>query len=98
MDIKKAIAKAGAGVWEDMASMGEEALRGEVLKAQASIREVEAAQEADEELTRAKDTVRELRAPYTDALKSQKARTFLALYRLDELGKAPEADAAGDEG
>ena len=85
--LKRAVGLAGTGVWEDMCSMGPEALRGEVLKAAQGIQETQDAQAADEGLADAQAQVRELRAPYQDALKAQRARTALALYRLAELGQ-----------
>lgn len=90
--LKRAVDAAGTGVWQDMCSMGPDALNAEVLKAAQGIQDAQTAQEQDEGLDAAQAHVRELRAPYQDALKAQRARTALALYRLAELGKSPDTD------
>lgn len=90
MNIKKIIARLPTGYAEEADRMDSEALSAEVLLAETRIREVEREQAADEKLQGAKEIVKDLKGPYSDALKAQRAKIDYALHLLEERGKLPE--------
>lgn len=61
-------------------------LKGVIVSSQEIIEAEEATRDTDLELAKAKDKVAELRAPYTEAIKRQRAKIAYAMHRLRERG------------
>jgi hypothetical protein len=98
MDIKKVIAKLPTGYLDDVAGMSGAQLRGEIIKAETSIREVLKEQAADEKLQGARELVKDFVSGYNDAKKAQRAKIEYLLHLLEERGEletpvVDEADA-----
>lgn len=87
MNISKVLKALPTGYADDAAGWDEDRLRAEVLKASATVQEVERERDADDKLNGAKEIVSDLSVPYRDALKAQKAKIGYALHLLAEAGK-----------
>ena len=98
MDIKKIIAKLPSGYVEDLASASPENLKAEIIQAETNIKRVEQEREGDEKLAGARDLVKDLSAPYRDAVVAQRAKIAYAMFLLAEGGQLPDADISiGDD-
>ncbi len=96
MDIKKIIAKLPVGYLEDSAGMDGDALRAEIIKAEATLREVSTSQKADEKLAGARDIVKDIVGGYNDAKKAQRAKIEYTLHLLEERGELGVGEFNGD--
>lgn len=92
MDIKKVIARLPVGYVEDTAGMNGDQLRAEIIKAEASLREVDKELKADEKLQGAKELLKDLSGAYSDAKKAQRAKIAYTLHMLDERGELGEIE------
>lgn len=100
MNIKKLIAKLPPGYVEDVAGMGGEDMRAAIVQANVNIRVVKSEREHDAKLAGAKEMVRDLSAPYRDAIGAQNAKIAYLLWQLEERGELVEemeAEGAKDE-
>jgi hypothetical protein len=102
LDIKKVIAKLPTGYLDDVAGMSGAQLRGEIIKAETSIREVMKEQAADEKLQGARELVKDFVSGYNDAKKAQRAKIEYLLHLLEERGELEtpvvDEDGAGRRG
>jgi len=96
MDILKILAKLPAGYAEDVAGFDTGRLQTEVLKCETNIRQVEQEKEADEKLSGAKSLVKDLSAPYRDAVAAQRAKIKYLLHVLEERGQLPEGEGVAE--
>lgn len=96
MDIKKIIAKLPVGYLEDAAGMDGDRLRAEIIKAETSIREVDALQKADDKLNGAREIVKDIVGGYNDAKKAQRAKIAYSLHLLEERGELGTGEAADE--
>lgn len=71
---------------EELDAMDHDTLRTTIVRSEAHIRESEDARDACEPLQVAKATVKELKAPFDDAVKYQRAKQRYAAMRLEEQG------------
>lgn len=92
MDIKKIIARLPSGYVEETAGMDGSQLRSEIIKAEASLREVDKEQKADEKLQGAKELLKDLAGAYNDARKAQRAKIAYTLHMLEERGELGEVE------
>ncbi len=92
MDIKKIIARLPSGYVEETAGMDGAQLRSEIIKAEASLREVDKEQKADEKLQGAKELLKDLAGAYNDARKAQRAKIAYTLHMLEERGELGEVE------
>lgn len=86
-ELKKVLKQLPVQYADDAAGFDREKLRNEVIKAEIAIHEVRQAEQADDELTREKEKVKELAGPYRDANKAQTAKIKYLLHLLDERGE-----------
>lgn len=91
MDIKKIIAKLPVGYVDEAAGYSPSKLKDEVLQAETNIKQIESDRTLDEKLAGAKELVKDLSAPYRDAIKAQRAKIAYVLLLLEEKGQLPEA-------
>ena len=92
MDIKKIMAKLPSGFAEDVEGYSKQKLKDALLQSQVNIRNIEQEREEDEKLRGAKEILKDLSAPYKDAIGAQKAKIAYILHILDERGEAPAAE------
>lgn len=85
--LKSLISKLPTGYQEEADTMSADELRAEIVKAEASVREVEASMAADTKLTAARELVKDLSGGYNDAKSAQRAKIGYALHILDEKGE-----------
>lgn len=97
MDINKLIAKLPPGFVDDAAGMDGNKLRAEIIKAETSLREVDAAMKADEKLAGAREIVKDIVGGYNDVKKAQRAKIAYVLHVLEERGELGTGAFAIDE-
>lgn len=95
MHIEKIIKKLPKGFLDECETWDEARLKADIIQSEKNIEVVETAKADDEKLTQAKEMVKEMTAPYSDAVKAQRAKIAYVMYRLAELGKAPIGDVEG---
>ena len=87
MNIDKLLKLLPDGIYEDYQSKTVDELRNEIARCEANIREVEDARDADAELKAQADKLKEMKGPYTDGIKAQRARQRLAAVVIQDRGK-----------
>lgn len=100
MDIKRLIAKLPAGYVEDVAGMDGDAMRAAIVQSNVNIQRVEQERAGDEKLSGAKEVVKDLSAPYRDAISAQRAKIAYLLWQLRERGELVEdleAEGVGED-
>jgi len=97
LDLKKIIAKLPTGYVDDSARMNGDQLRAEIIRAEASLLEVDAAQKADEKLAGAREIVKDIVSGYNDAKKAQRAKIAYSLHLLEERGELGLIDLGLEE-
>ncbi len=88
---KKILRKLPTGYRDDAATFSDERLRAEVLQAETNIKRVEGEKTEDERLSGAKELVKDLSRPYSDAIAAQRAKISYVMYLLAEKGQLPMA-------
>lgn len=79
---------AGEATFEAMQGMDEQELRDRLVSLAQHEKETEDKLESDEKIGSLKEELKELQAPFKDALKSIKLQRQYAALRLEEMGKA----------
>lgn len=97
MDIMKLLSKLPPGYAEDLASYDDAQLQSELVQCEANIHQVETDKAADDKLNGAKALVKDLSAPYRDAIAAQRAKIKFVLASLMERGKLPEAQGLEED-
>lgn len=97
MDIMKLLNKLPPGYAEDLAGYDDAQLQAELVQCEANIHQVETDKAADEKLAGAKAIVKDLSAPYRDAISAQRAKIKYVLASLMERGKLPEAQGMDED-
>jgi hypothetical protein len=97
MDMIKLLEKLPPGYAEDVAVYSDEDVRGELVQCEANIHQVETEKAADEKLAGAKAIVKDLSAPYRDAISAQRAKIKYLLALLMERGKLPEGEGLRED-
>lgn len=87
MNIDKLLKLLPEGVYETFMGMPIDELRGEIARCEENIRETEDARDQDHELKAQIEKLKEMKGPYTDAIKAQRARQRLAAIVIDQRGK-----------
>lgn len=97
--VKKILAKLPSGYEADVASLGEEALKVEIIKAEERISDIKQSEEEDQKLAGARELAKELAAPYADAVAAQRAKIDYVLHVLSSRGVryAPLVDGGGED-
>lgn len=72
------------GMSEELDSMSDDDLKRRIIDSEVNIKTHNIERSQDEDLTQAKDRVKELEAPYKDAIKTQKAIVNYATLMLDQ--------------
>lgn len=96
VDIKKIIAQLPVGYLDDAQGMDGDRLRSEIIRAEATLREVDMSQKADEKLAGARDIVKDIVSGYADAKKAQRAKIAYNLHLLEERGELGAGEFSGD--
>lgn len=79
---------AGAATFEAMQGMNEQELRDRLVLLAQHEKETEDKLESDERISSLKEELKDLQAPFKDALKSIKLQRQYAALRLEEIGQA----------
>lgn len=74
------------GFQESIESMDLDEIKAKIYESQAHAYEIDKAKEADEKLQQAKELVKELSAPYSDAQKVETAKAKYCFYVLEGRG------------
>ena len=92
MDLKKIISKLPTGYIDEVNGSSPEKLKAEIIQAETNIKRVEQERNADEKLAGARELVKDLSAPYRDAITAQRAKIAYVMFLLGEKGQLPDAD------
>lgn len=82
--------KLPVGFAEEAERMGEQELRDTIVQANNTKKRIQDEMEADDKLNGAKQIVKDLSEPYSDAKKAQDAKIEFCLRLLDEKGLLPD--------
>lgn len=93
LDIAK-VRKALPTGWADEAdAMSSDELKGVIVESAANEARIKSERDGDEKLAGAKEIVKDLGGAYSEAIKTQQAKTAYALHRLEEKGDASVGEA-----
>lgn len=98
MDLKKIIAKLPASYIDDTSGLSPEKLKAEIIQSETNIQRIEQEREADDKLSGARELVKDLSAPYRDAIVAQRAKIAYVMFLLSEKGQLPEATESVSDG
>lgn len=83
---QKLLKKLPTGFTDTADSMSNEELEQKILESESHIYEVEKAKDEDEKLTQAREMVKEMSAPYKDAVATEAAKIKYCLFLLESRG------------